>query len=59
MALRYQLCDRMAGGRNKGCIIAGKERKYSEGMIQGLFLEINTIEIYANDRRGKSVHVLK
>jgi hypothetical protein len=49
----------MAGGRNKGCIIAGRERKYSEVMIQGLFLEINTIEIYANDRRGKSVHVLK
>ena len=49
----------MAGGRNKACIIAGREKKYSEGMIQGLFLEINTIETYANNRRGESIHVLK
>jgi hypothetical protein len=48
----------MAGGRNKECIIAGRETKYSEGMIQGLFLGIHTIEGYTNDRRGKSVHVL-
>jgi hypothetical protein len=48
----------MAGGRNKECINAGRERKYSEGMIKGLFLEIRTIESYANDRRGKSIHVL-
>jgi len=48
----------MAGGRNKVCIIAGRERKYPEGMIQGLFRGIHPIEGYAKDRRGKSIHVL-
>jgi hypothetical protein len=48
----------MAGGRNKVCIIAGRERKYSEGMIQGLFRGIHPVEGYAKDRRGKSIHVL-
>ena len=32
LVLRCQLCGQMAGGRNKVCIIAGRERKYSEGM---------------------------
>ena len=48
----------MASGRNKVYIIAGKERKYSEGMIQGLFWGIHPVESYSKDGRGKSIHVL-